>query len=63
MTRLPSGVQPRTRSIPGWYVSRFGSPPAVGHDVDVGVAGDRAVNAICEPSGEKCGSVSSEASQ
>ena len=28
MMRLPSGVQPRTRSTAGCHVSRFGTPPA-----------------------------------
>ena len=28
ITRLPSVLQPRARSTPGWYVSRVGSPPA-----------------------------------
>ena len=28
--RAPSGVQPTASSVPGWYVSRRGSPPADG---------------------------------
>src|SRR5205814_10321851 len=30
MMRLPSGVQPRTRSVAGCHVSLFGTPPEAG---------------------------------
>ena len=29
-TRLPSGLQPRAASMPGWKVRRVGSPPVTG---------------------------------
>ncbi len=29
-TRLPSGVHPVTKSAPGWYVRRRGTPPVTG---------------------------------
>src|SRR5215213_7329100 len=57
-TRFPSGVQPLTRSNPGWNVRRVGSPPAVGMTYTSVLPPTVAVNAILDPSGEKYGSVS-----
>src|SRR5215472_537645 len=56
MTRWPSGVQPRARSIPGCHVRRFASPPAAGTTYTSVLPATVAVYAIIDPSGEKQGS-------
>src|SRR5262249_38096160 len=57
-TRLPSGVHPLTRSAPGWYVSRLGTPPAAGTTYTSVLPSYSPVKAIIVPSGEKIGLVS-----
>src|SRR5262245_65655605 len=53
-TRLPSRVQPFTRSLCGWYVSRFGSPPAAETTYTSVLPLEVRLKATSDPSGEKC---------
>ena len=58
MIRLPSGVQPRTRSGAGCQVSRFGTPPEAGTTKTSTLPSYSPVKAMRVPSGENAGSVS-----
>src|SRR5688500_9393456 len=57
-TRLPSGLQPRAASRPGWKVRRAGSPPATGTTYTSVLPPTVAVKARRDPSGENRGSIS-----
>src|SRR5260370_3797862 len=56
--RLPSGVQPRTRSGAGCQVSLFGTPPEAGTTKTSTLPSYSPVKAMRVPSGENAGSVS-----
>src|SRR3954464_3299957 len=57
-TRVPSGVQPTTRSASGWYVSRLGTPPVTGTVNTSTLPSYSPVKANVLPSGENTGSLS-----